>query len=145
VRIDHRDGLDHRELAGARGVRAGVEDALDAELDVLRGERVAAVEADVLPQVEEVGRGVRRLPPQRERRLQRPLRRVADELLVDVVLERVGGRPVVDVGIPAGGVPQERHLEQAARLRRGRRDGDHAEEDQEDERQQHETPYGDHE
>src|SRR5262249_9798675 len=124
--------------------RVRVEDPLDAELDVVGREGVAAVELDVLPQVEDVGGGVRGLPPDREGRLQQPLRRVADQLLVDVVLEGVGGRPVVEVRVPAGRVAEERDLERAAGLRRAGGGGRRGEEEQEREQRNGEAADGGH-
>ena len=66
---------------------AGALDPLDVPLDVVGRERVAAVEADALPQVEHVGGRVRRFPAHGEPGLEHALERVAEEPLVDVGLE----------------------------------------------------------
>src|SRR5262249_14302612 len=87
-------------------------------LDVVRGERIAAVEADSLPEVEDVRGRVRRLPARGESGLEGALERVTEQAFVDVCLEGVRGGAVGDVRVPAGGVPEQGDLERAAGLRR---------------------------
>ncbi len=119
IRVHHLDRLDEADLRRAAALLVG-QIALDIPLDRIGVEVRAVVVLDALPQFEDVGLRVRRLPRLRQRRDDLQVRVDGDQRIIDVVEhlpvhEQAGGHRVeiCDIGV-------DLRLDRAALLRRAR-------------------------